>query len=50
VDDEALVVTSRISRSVGAQSFGGDHRGRVCLCVFIGVSMRACCELLCCIV
>jgi hypothetical protein len=37
VDDEALSVTSRISRSVGAQSFGGAHRGRVCLCVFIRV-------------
>ena len=34
VDDEAPVVTSRIFRSTGAQSFGGAHRGRVC--VFIG--------------
>jgi hypothetical protein len=37
-------VTSGISRSVGAQSFGGAHRGRVCVRVFIGVSVRACCE------
>jgi hypothetical protein len=44
VDDEALVVTSRISRSVVAQSFGGAHRGRVCVRVFIGVSVCACCE------
>jgi hypothetical protein len=44
VDDEAPVVTSRISRSVGA------HKGRVCVCVFIGVSMRACYERLCCTV
>jgi hypothetical protein len=44
VDDEALVVTSRISRSVGAQSFGSAHRGRVCVRVFIGVSVGACCE------
>jgi hypothetical protein len=29
VDDEAPVVTSRIFRSAGAQSFGGAHRGRV---------------------
>jgi hypothetical protein len=44
VDDEAPVVTLGISRSAGAQSFGGAHRGRVCVCVFIGVSVRACCE------
>jgi hypothetical protein len=50
VDDEAPVVTSRISRSVGAQSFGGAHRGRVCVRVFIGVSVRACCEGQCCTV
>ena len=36
VDDEAPVVTSRIFRSVGAKSFGGAHRGRVCVRVFIG--------------
>jgi hypothetical protein len=41
VDDEARVVTSRISRSAGAQSFGGAHRGRVCVRVFIGLSVRA---------
>jgi hypothetical protein len=28
-DDEALVVTSRISRSVSARSFAGTHRGMV---------------------
>jgi hypothetical protein len=44
IDDEAPLVTSGIFRSVGAQSFGGAHRGRVCVCVFIGVSVRACCE------
>jgi hypothetical protein len=38
-------VTSGISRSADAQSFGGAHRGRVCVRVFIGVSARACCEL-----
>jgi hypothetical protein len=43
VDDEAPLVTSGISRSVGAQSFGGAHRGRVCVHVFIGVSVHACC-------
>jgi hypothetical protein len=50
VDDEAPVVTLRISRSAGAQSFGGAHRGRVCVRVFIGVSVRACCERLRCTV
>jgi hypothetical protein len=48
VDDEAPMVTSRISRCAGAQSFGGAHRGRVCVRVFIGVSVRACCERLRC--
>jgi hypothetical protein len=50
VDDEAPVVTSRISRSAGAQYFGGAHRGRFCVRVFIAVSVRACCEHLRCIV
>jgi hypothetical protein len=48
VNDEAPLVTSGISRSAGVQSFGGAHRGRVCVCVFIGVSARACCERLRC--
>jgi hypothetical protein len=39
VDDEAPLVTSGSSRSAGAQSFGGAHRGRVCIRVFIGVSV-----------
>jgi hypothetical protein len=50
VDDEAPLVTSGISRSAGAQSFGGAHKGRVCVRVFIGVSVRACCERLRCTV
>jgi hypothetical protein len=28
VDDEARMMTLGISRSVGAQSFGGTHRGK----------------------
>jgi hypothetical protein len=44
------VVTSRISRSAGAQSFGGAHRGTVYVRVFKGVSVRACCEHLRCTV
>jgi hypothetical protein len=50
VDDEAPLVTSGISRCAGAQSFGGAHRDRVCVRVFIGVSVRACCERLRCTV
>jgi hypothetical protein len=43
-------VTSRISRYVRARSSRGAHRGRVCLRVFIGVSVRACFERLHCTV
>jgi hypothetical protein len=50
VDDEAPLVTLGISRYAGAQSFGGTHRGRVCVRVLIGVSVRACCERLRCTV
>jgi hypothetical protein len=35
-DVPTTLVTSRISRSAGAQSFGGAHRGRLCVHVFIG--------------
>jgi hypothetical protein len=45
-----LVVTSKISRSASAQSLGGAYKGRVCVRVFIRVSVCACCERLCCIV
>ena len=44
------MVTSGIFRSVGAQSFGGAHRGRVCVRMFIGVSVHVCvgvCVILC---
>jgi hypothetical protein len=44
VDDEAPLVTSGTFRSAGAQSFRGARTGRVCARVFIGVSVRACCE------
>ena len=43
VDSEAPVVTSSISRlDPPAQSFGGAHRGRVCVRAFIGVSVCTC--------
>ena len=42
-DSEAPVVTSSISRLYPpAQSFGGAHRGRVCVRAFIGVSVCTC--------
>jgi hypothetical protein len=45
------MVTSGISSNLsGAQFFKGAHRGRVCVRVFIGVSVRACCERLRCTV
>jgi hypothetical protein len=46
VDDEAptLLVTSGISGSADAQSFEDAQMGRVCVRVFIGVSVRACCK------
>ena len=36
------MVTSEIFRSAGAQFFEGAHRGKFCVRVFIGVSVRAC--------
>jgi hypothetical protein len=46
----APLVPLRIYRFAGAQSFRGAHRGRVCVCVFIWVGVRACCERLRCTV
>jgi hypothetical protein len=43
VNSEASVVTSSISWFAGPiQFFGGAHRDRVCLLVFLEVSMRSC--------
>jgi hypothetical protein len=47
VDDDATMCQwwlSGIYRSGSAQSFGGAHRDMICVRVFIGVSVRACCE------
>jgi hypothetical protein len=41
VDDETPVVISRISKSVGVQSFGGAHRGK-CLRTCIHMDECAC--------
>jgi hypothetical protein len=50
IDDEAPLVTSKISISASAKSFEGAHRGKVCIRVFIGVSVRAYCKRLRCTV
>jgi hypothetical protein len=42
VDSEALLVTDFVNLIKPAQSFGCAHRGRVCVRVFIGVSVRTC--------
>jgi hypothetical protein len=43
VDSETLLVTDFVNLKIKpAQSFEGAHRGRVCVCVFIGVSARTC--------
>jgi hypothetical protein len=43
IDNEVPGVTSSISISnLPAQSSGGAHRGGVCVCTFIGMSIYAC--------
>jgi hypothetical protein len=43
VDSEALLVTDFMNLKIKlAQSFGGAHRDRVCVCVLIGVSASTC--------
>jgi hypothetical protein len=43
VNSEALLVTDFVNFKIKpAQSFGGAHRGRICVRVFIGVSARTC--------
>jgi hypothetical protein len=42
-DSEMFLVTDFMNLKIkSAQSFGGAHRGRVCVRVFIGVSARTC--------
>jgi hypothetical protein len=39
VDSETLLMTDFVNLKIkSAQSFGGAHRGSVCMCVFIDVS------------
>jgi hypothetical protein len=43
VDSKVLLVTDFMNLKINpAQSFGGAHRGRVCVCMFIGVSAHTC--------
>lgn len=43
IDNEAPVVTLSISRFAGpTRFFEGAHRGRVCMCAFLGVSVLSC--------
>jgi hypothetical protein len=43
IDSEALLVTDFVNLKIKpAQSFRGAHKGRVCVCVFIGVSAKMC--------
>jgi hypothetical protein len=48
VDDEAPMMISGISRFVGAQSFGGAHRGRILrACIHRGECACVCERLRC---
>jgi hypothetical protein len=43
VDSETLLMTDFVNLKIKpVQSFGGAHRGRVCVRVLIGVSARTC--------
>jgi hypothetical protein len=51
VDSETLLVTDFMNLKIKpAQSFRCAHTGRVCICVFIGVSARTCISICVCTV
>jgi hypothetical protein len=51
VDSEALLVTDFMNLKIkSAQSFRGAYRGRMCMCVFIGVSAHMCMSICVCTV
>jgi hypothetical protein len=51
VDSEALLVTDFMNLKIKpAQSFGGAHRGKLCVRVFIGVSDHTCMSICVCTV
>jgi hypothetical protein len=51
VDSEALLVTDFVNLKIKpAQSFRCAHRSRVCMCVFIGMSIHTCMSICVCTV
>jgi hypothetical protein len=51
VDSETLLVTDFVNLKIKlVQSFGGAHRGRMCVRVFIVVSARTCMSICICTV
>jgi hypothetical protein len=51
VDRKTLLVTKFINLKIKpTQSFGGTHRSRVCMCVFIRVSAHTCMSIYICTV
>jgi hypothetical protein len=51
VDSDALLVTEFVNLKIRlTQSFGGAHRSRVCVHVFIGVSAHTCTSIYVCTV
>jgi hypothetical protein len=43
INSETLLVTDFINLKIKSiQSFGGAHRDRVCMCIFIGVIAHTC--------
>jgi hypothetical protein len=51
VDSDTLLVTDFVNLKIkSAQSFGCAHRGRLCVCVFIGVSAHMCMSIYICTV
>jgi hypothetical protein len=51
VDNKALLVTDFMNLKIKlTQSFGCAHRGRVCMCVLLGVSAHTCMSICVCIV
>jgi hypothetical protein len=51
VDSEVILVTDFINLKIkSAQSFGGAHRSRVCVRVFIGMSAHTCMSIFVCTV
>jgi hypothetical protein len=51
IDSETLLVTDFVNLKIKlAQSFGGGHRDKVCVHVFIGVSAHTCMSICICTV